>query len=57
MFQVFGTIGYKVHFILHRFFVSELYVYIVPTSQILHNIFQCDIVKVEIAVFPINIGV
>ena len=27
MFQVFGTIGYKVHFILHRFFVSELYVY------------------------------
>ena len=37
--------------------VSELYVYIVPTSQILHNIFQCDIVKVEIAVFPINIGV
>lgn len=57
MFQVFRAIGYKVHFVLHRFFISEFYVYIVPTSQILHDIFQCDIIKIEIAVFPINIRV
>ena len=57
MFQGFGTIRWKVHFIVHRFFVSELYINIVPTSQILHNIFKGGVIKVEIAIFPVDIRI
>ena len=57
MFKPKPAISYKVHFVVHSFFIAEFYTYIVPASEILHNFPKSDIVKVEVAVFPVNVRV
>ena len=55
MLQLLRTVRNEMHFIFHCIWVSEFDVYVVPSPDIFHNIFQSDIIEIEKTVFPIDI--
>ena len=50
------TIGHKMGCDMPWLFISKYNVYIIPTSNRLHNIRQSQPIKIKISIFPISIG-